>query len=455
MVLALIASVGLAGTALAQNKPASSADPATITQDLNIARALSRSFNHASGIIAPSVVHITQMQTVYVRDSMFGPAQKRMQATGAGSGVVVTQDGYILTNNHVVDGAEKVTVKFADGRELEGRVIGVDPATDLGVVKVETKDLTAATFGDSESLQIGEWVLAVGSPFGVFDNTVTSGIVSAKGRTGLAAATDETNEDYIQTDAAINPGNSGGPLVNLDGQVVGINSQIASQNGGSVGIGFSIPSSIARAVMDQLIKNGRVDRGAIGIVMIPRTPETAAQVGYTGTDGVIVQSVQPEGPADKAGLRAGDVIVRFNGQPVNTRNRLSNAIAFSSPGTKVDVDLIRGGRGIKLQVPVADRDEIVEGNNAAKLYGFTVRTVPQQLAQRIGTGAVRVATVLRASPAAQAELQPGDIVVRVNGQPVPDATSFDAIIRSRNKATLRLDVIRGPQRGYIDIEPRQ
>jgi serine protease Do len=364
-----------------------------VSEDLKHARSLSRAFNHAATVIEPSVVHVTQLGTVYVRQNFFAAPEKRVQPIGAGSGVIVTRDGYILTNNHVIEGAERVTVKLADGRELEGKVIGADPPTDLGVIKVDAKDLTAATFGDSESLEIGEWVLAVGSPFGVFDNTVTAGIISAKGRTGLTSVSDEKNEDFIQTDAAINPGNSGGPLVNLDGKVVGINSQIASRTGGSVGIGFSIPATIARAVMDQLIKNGRVDRGWIGIGMAPLTQQNAQIVGYKGSDGVIVKTVMPEGPAEKAGLRPGDVIVRFNGKPVNSVPRLTNAINFSAPGTSAELDVIRDNSGLKLEVPVADRDTNREGNRAAKLYGFTVRTLPQQLAQRVGTNAVRVESV--------------------------------------------------------------
>jgi serine protease Do len=425
----------------------------TLQQDLKAARSLSRAFQHAAGLISPSVVHITQERTV--SPGFFQAA--RLMPVGAGSGVVVSKDGYILTNNHVIEGAEQVLVKLPDGRELKGRVIGLDPATDLGVVRVEAENLTPATFGDSDALEVGEWVLAVGSPFGVFDNTVTAGIISAKGRTGLQSASDERNEDFLQTDAAINPGNSGGPLVNLDGQVVGINSQIATRTGGYQGIGFSIPATIARAVMDQLIRTGRVDRGGIGITMAPLTPDNAARIGYNGTEGVIIQQVTPRSPADKAGLLPGDVIVRFNGKPVGTMARLNNAIAFTAPGGKATVDVVRDGRGMKFDVGIADRDEIVPGNRARKLYGFTVRTLPDQYAQRLGMNGVRVESVEELGAAAQADppLQPNDVIVRVNGRPTPDADTFDDVVSSLTRARIRLDVVRGYQRGYIDVEPRR
>jgi serine protease Do len=452
--LARVVTVGLvlAGPALGQK------DSAT-PEDLKVARSLSRAFNHAAEAIAPSVVHVTQLGTVYYRENFFGPLEKREGVPkGAGSGVIVSKDGYVLTNNHVVEGAEQVKVKLLDQRELEGKVVGVDPATDLAVIKVDAKDLTAAKFGDSEALDVGEWVIAVGSPFGQFDNSVTAGIVSAKGRTGLASASDESNEDYIQTDAAINPGNSGGPLVNLDGQVVGINSQIATRSGGYQGIGFSIPASIVRAVMEQLIATGRVDRGGIGITMAPLTPKNAKQIGYKGTDGVIVNQVAPESPADKAGLRAGDVVVHFNGKAVNSVNRLANFIAFTPPGTTAVLDVVRAGSGMKIDVPVAERDEIVEGNRANQRYGFTVRTAPQQYQQRYGRRGVVVASVEQAGPAATVQptaLEEGDFIVSVNGISTPVASAFDTAVAKVGNTRLRLNVIRGMETGYIDVPPRK
>jgi serine protease Do len=434
-----------------------------IQDDLKNARSLSRAFNHAAEQIAPSVVHVTQLGTVYYRESFFGPMQSRDNVPkGAGSGVVVSKDGYILTNNHVVDGAEKVTVKLQDERELDGKVIGTDPATDLAVIKIDASNLRPASFGDSESLEVGEWVLAVGSPFGQFDNTVTAGIVSAKGRTGLASASDERNEDYIQTDAAINPGNSGGPLVNLDGKVVGINSQIATRTGGYEGIGFSIPASIVRPVMEQLIGHGRVERGGIGITMAPLTPKNAEKIGYSGESGVIVNTVQPDSPAFKAGLRPGDVVVHFNGKPVDSVPRLTNAIAFAPPGSTAEMDIVREGSGMKVDVSVANRDDIIEGRRANKTYGFSVVTLPDQVARRYRRHAVAVESVEENGPASNATsagsptpLEQGDIIVAVNNVPTPDAAAFDAAVGSLGRVRLRLNVIRGMDTGYIEVSPRK
>ena len=444
--------------------PLALAQPDTTADDLKVARSLSRAFNHAAETIAPSVVHVTQRGTMYYRDSFFGPMKRQDDvAKGAGSGVIVSADGYILTNNHVVTGAEKVTVKIQDQRELEGKVIGVDPPTDLAVIKIDAHDLKPASFGDSEVLDVGEWVLAVGSPFGQFDNTVTAGIVSAKGRTGLAGATDERNEDYIHTAAAINPGNSGGPLVNLEGRVVGINSQIATRTGGSEGVGFSIPATIVRPVMDQLISHGRVDRGGIGITMAPLTPKNAETIGYSGDSGVIINSIQPDSPAAKAGLHAGDVVVHFNGRPVNSIARLTNAIAFTPPGTTAELDIVRAGSGMKIDVPVANRDDIIEGKRAGRLYGFTVVTLPEQLVRRYRRQGVVVENIEPNGPAATnatsggtaTPLESGDIIVAVNSQPTPDASTFDAVVAAAGRVRLRLSVIRGMDSGYIDVPPRK
>jgi serine protease Do len=453
---AAVVSLALAGPALGQAKTEPAKSDPSIQDDLKHAKSLSRAFQHAASQINPSVVHITQERTVYTQRSFFDMPQKQMAPVGAGSGVIVSKDGYILTNNHVIEGAEKVSVKFGDGRELDGRVIGTDPPTDLGVIKVDADNLTPATFGDSDALEVGEWVIAVGSPFGVFDNTVTAGIVSAKGRTGLQSTSDEKNEDFIQTDAAINPGNSGGPLVNLEGKVVGINSQIASRSGGYQGIGFSIPSSIARLVMDQLVKTGRVDRGGIGLNdMATITPENAARVGFHGTEGVFVAQIVPNSPADKAGLVPGDIIVRFNGRPVTTKERLANAIAFTPPGTPVNIDYVRADQGRAVTVNVADRDDVVPGNRAHKLYGFTVHDVDPRLAQRMRVRGPVVDSIDTIGPAADAELHIGDTIVAVNGTQTLDAAAFDRAISKLDKARLRLSVSRGRQDGYIDIEPRQ
>jgi serine protease Do len=459
VMLALFAPVA-AGQGPRSEAPTKPSEQPSIQEDLKHARSLSRAFNHAAMTIAPSVVHITEYSRVVERQSFFGPAREVVRPTGAGSGVIVSNDGYILTNNHVISGAEKVRVKMADDREFDGRVIGVDPATDLGVVKIDTSNLKAAKWGDSDSLDIGEWVIAVGSPFGEFDNTVTAGIVSAKGRTGLQAQSEERFEDFIQTDAAINPGNSGGPLVNLDGEVVGINSQIASRTGGSVGIGFSIPTSIARSVMDMLIKNGRADRGAIGINDMAVPPADMLQA-LKVKSGVRVGTVVRGGPADKAGLASGDVITRFNGRPVDSVNKLRNAIAFTPPGTKAEIERVRDGASGVVTVAVGDRADFLPGSQAVKRFGFSVRTLPRQEARRLGLSGVYVSNVEALGPAAQARvpLQERDIIVNVDGTDVADDQQFDDVLRKHPGDVLRLHVVRfgwqGPEKGYLDIPARK
>lgn len=459
MAVAVVSLAGLCAPLAAQVEPATPLDP-QIQKDLNIAKSLSRVFQRASETISPSVVHISQFGRVATfPNGWFGRPENRLQQTGAGSGVIVSADGFILTNNHVIAGAEEVRVKLNDGRELPAKVIGTDPATDLGVIRVEAKDLTAARFGDSDALEVGDWVIAIGSPFGIFDNTVTSGIVSAKGRTNLASQSDERFEDYIQTDAAINKGNSGGPLVNLEGEVVGINSQIASPTGGSVGIGFSIPSTIARSVMDMIIRNGKVQRGWVGIAMDPVTEEVASRVG-TGArgEGALITQVVPGGPAAHAGLRLGDVVVRFNGRAIDTPNRLRNAIAFTEPGTLAPMDVLRSGQSVRLELPVADTTEgrsMMPGGGSLIPLGFTVQTLPEQWVQRLGGKGVVVNHVEPMSPAAEAQLQANDIVFMVDGVAVGDAEEFDKAIARGERPSVRLSVQRGYQRGYVDIKRRE
>jgi serine protease Do len=431
---------------------ASAGDPQA-AQDLKAAQSLSRAFQRAATTIAPAVVHITQERTIAFQRSFFAAPETRLAPVGAGSGVVVSEDGYILTNNHVIADAEKVIVKLADGREFNGAVVGTDPATDIGVVKIAASGLTAAQFGDSDSLEVGEWVLAVGSPFGIFDNTVTAGIVSAKGRTGLASQSEESFEDFIQTDAAINPGNSGGPLVDLEGHVVGINSQIASRTGGSVGIGFSIPASIARAVMDSIIKNGKVERGWLGITMDLARPE---QLAAAGGEGVLVQSVVPGGPADQAGLQPGDLITGFNGRKVTTPNRLRNFIAFTEPGTDAEIEMVRDGQGEKLHTTVVDNvtgRSTMPGGKAVVKYGFGVQDLPEQFVERLGR-AVVVNYVEPLGPAAEAGLQVNDVVFLVDDQPTPTVEAFDKVAQRAGRS-IRLGVQRGMQRGYLDILRRK
>ena len=266
---------------------------------------------------------------------------------GLGSGVIVHSDGTILTNHHVVDGAEQIKVELANHRGFNAKLIGSDPPSDLAVLKIDAKDLSVLALGDSDRVRVGDVALAIGNPLGI-GQTVTAGIISAKSRsTGLS---DGSFEDFLQTDAPINQGNSGGALINAGGELIGINSQILSTSGGNIGIGFAIPSNMARNVMDQLTKTGNVHRGQLGIGIQPMTPELASQFGLNDTRGVVVNGVAENGPAAKAGIRRGDVIVAFNGQPVSDGNTLRNQIASTAPGTQVQVTLIRDQR--EQQIPV-------------------------------------------------------------------------------------------------------
>jgi Do/DeqQ family serine protease len=287
---------------------------------------------------------------------IFGGAQSRGPSVqmGLGSGVVVRSNGTILTNHHVIDGAEAIQVELTSNRLYEAKVLGSDPPSDLAVLKIDAQDLPALSLGDSDRVRVGDVALAIGNPLGI-GQTVTAGIISAKGRsTGLS---DGSFEDFLQTDAPINQGNSGGALVNTDGQLVGINSQILSTSGGSIGIGFAIPSNMARTVMDQLVTTGKVRRGQLGIGIEPVTPEQATRLGLKESRGVVVASVAPNGPAARAGLRPGDVILAFQGEPVTDGNTLRNRVASTLPGTAVKLTIWRDKREQEVEVTLGEYEQ--------------------------------------------------------------------------------------------------
>ena len=374
------------------------------------------------------------------------PQQKRL-IQGQGSGFIISTDGYILTNNHVVGDADNVIVKLIDGREFKARTIGTDPHTDVAVIKIDATHLPVLPLGDSDALEVGEWVLAIGNPFGL-SHTLTAGIVSAKGRSSLGIA---DYEDFIQTDAAINPGNSGGPLVDLEGRAIGINTAICSQTGGYMGIGFAIPINMAKNIRDQLIKHGSVTRGYLGIMVQDITPELAETFGLETAKGVLISEVTKGSPAEKADLARGDVIVEFNGHPVENVGSFRNEVALVAPGTRVNLAVIRHSKRqsntVKIgKLPVGKQAVSTQSDILDKL-GLTVETLTRDQATQLGyqdESGVVVTGVDSASVAALAGIRPGVLIQEVNRKRVHNVEEFDdAVALTASKGAVLLLVKEG------------
>lgn len=398
----------------------------------------SRAFVEIAKRVTPTVVSITSEKVVRVRDpfaDFFGnddffrrffrvpdDGEREYRQNGLGSGVIVTADGYILTNYHVIKDADEVNVVL-DKEEIDAEVVGKDPATDLAVIKIARDNLPAIKLGNSDALEVGEWVLAVGSPFNLsLEHTVTSGIVSAKGR-ALNLDSDLTYQDFIQTDAAINPGNSGGALVNIRGELIGINTAIYSGNtGGNIGIGFAIPVNLARRVMDDLIESGKVVRGYLGVRIGPLDAEMAQALDIRSKQGAVVVEVQDGTPAQRAGLTKYDVIVDVDGTPISDPQMLTNLIASYSPGDRVELKVVRDGKIKSLTITLTERPS--EGSRAAVTpssvvakLGIDVVDLTDQQAERYGYSGedgVLITDVKRGSVAEEKGLRPGDLIVEVN-----------------------------------------
>lgn len=382
------------------------------------------------------------------------PEQQQQRPQAAGSGVIIDADkGLILTNHHVIDKAEEVTVRLKDDREFPAELVGADPESDIAVLKIDADGLRDIPVADSDKLRVGDFVLAVGNPFGL-RQTVTSGIVSGLGRHGLG----KRYEDFIQTDASINPGNSGGALVNLKGELVGINTAILSQSGGNIGIGFAIPTNLATTVMQQIVKHGEVRRGRLGVVGQDLTNELAKAFDLDVNDGVVIAQVVPDSPADKAGLRERDVIVAVNGSEIGDFSELANAIGLRQPGEKVKITYIRDGerRTVTATLAQMEDEEMAaaagEGGGSGDLFaglaGAQFAPVPEDHPLAGEIQGVAVTQVAPGSRAARAGLRPGDIITSVNREPVQSLEAFREAAGADQKQLL-LHVRRG--RGALFI----
>ena len=367
-----------------------------------------------------------------------GPQGPEHHGGGMGSGVIVSPDGYVLTNNHVVDGAGELTVTLPDKREFKGKVVGTDPKTDLAVVKIDARNLPYANWGDSSKLQVGEYVLAIGNPFGL-NSTVTLGIVSALGRGRMGIT---QYEDFIQTDAAINPGNSGGALVNTNGELVGINTAIISQSGGYQGVGFAVPVSMARPVFDSLVKNGKVVRGFLGIGIQDLNQDLAKSFQLKEAKGALVSNVAEDSPAEKAGIKQGDVIVAYQKAPIDDAAVLQKAVTRTPVGTKAVVKVIRDGNEQELTATIGEQTETkqvarTESSDESALAGVEVQGLNQQMARELGLrGDVHGVVVVNVEPESQADrvgLAQGDVIKEINRHPIKSVKDYEHIVSGLKK----------------------
>ena len=447
--------------------------------DIDILERQNRAYERIADTVTPSIVNIRTTQVIKVQQSpffsdpffkqffgdMFPQVPRRQYENALGSGVIVNPDGYIVTNNHVIQRASDIEVMLRDKRTFKGKVVGRDPQTDLAVVKIEASDLPTVPLGDSSNLRVGDTVMAFGNPFGL-NFTVTRGSVSALGR---SAPDLEKLENFIQTDAAINPGNSGGALVNVRGQVIGIPTWIVSGNagpggqGGFIGLGFAIPSDTVKHVMQDLIKTGKVSRGYLGVKIGSLDAKLARQFNVPDTSGALVEELTAGGPADKAGLKEGDVVRKLNGQTVESSDQLMAMVANSNPGTTVTLEVLREGRPMEVRVALGERPAnlpVAAGLGKAPLEGtlrgLSVQNLAPAMREQLGLPSnvkgVVISEVDPSSPAAHAGLQPGDVIESINRHPVTSVADFTRLAAQAKGETL-LRVNRGGESQFLVLSP--
>ncbi len=471
--LLLIAVVLGSAIITPDNRTALAREKAVSQDTIKFLGRLSDALAEVADAVRPSVVNIATTSTVTTEDNpegdlfndpffrhffgdQFNHHKRKYKSAALGSGVIISENGYVLTNNHVVKGAEEIKVVLSDKREFKGKIVGTDPRTDLAVIKINAKDLPAAKLGDSAKLKTGDIVLAVGTPFGL-NSTITMGIVSAVGRSNVGIA---DFEDFIQTDAAINPGNSGGALVNTSGEVIGINTAIFSTSGGYMGVGFAIPSGMAKTVMDSIIKHGKVVRGWLGVSIQDLTPDIAKSLGIKQQTGALVADVVKDSPAEKAGLKRGDVIIAFDGKPTEDSTSLRNMASAAAPGKTVELKIIREGKEKSVTATLAEFKERkvvkkVEYNNVLK--GLTVQELNASLRDQINVPENMngvVITDIGADSPAQGILQPGDVILEVNRHDVKNLSDYDKrVSKIGKKDSALLLIYREGGTIYITLRP--
>ncbi len=438
----------------------------------------SRAFTEIVSTVSPAVVNISatkiiQRETDALFDDpffdLFSPFNdfgipKKWKEKSLGSGVIVSPDGYIITNNHVVEKGEEIRVTLFDGKTFKGKLVGADPKTDIAIIRIDASRLPTLTWGDSEKLQVGEFVLAIGNPYSL-SHTVTMGIISAVGRANVGIA---DYEDFIQTDAAINPGNSGGPLVNVKGELIGINTAIFSRTGGYQGIGFAVPSNMVRIIMDQLVQRGKVTRGWIGVTIQELTPELSKKFKAQRAQGALVSDVMKDSPAAKAGMRRGDVILTFDGKVVKDVSNLRNMVAQSKIGEAVEIGILRSGREYSIKVTIIEfprgrevaeviPDHSTGDTEAELLTGLTVMDLSKETLKQLGYNknerGVIVVKVETGSPADEAEIRKGDIINEIDNKKIDSVEDFNDIASHiKRNETVLLFVNRGGKRFYVVLK---